>query len=204
MKQILVRALVAGVVVAGVAGCAAPKKSGQGTKPVSHQASSGTGSQPSNQAKPSASKLVKQEKARTEGELELARVLSSKKATRQELSELGTCAGTFTALANFEKITGTPTGLKPTTLFIQYLLGGSFLATKSANVAGTPKPDPEKLKVAMEILQKTIVRGQASYQVLLKDTKGNQVALTAQVKTCAAKAPMLTYILSQMKPTQSQ
>ena len=120
------------------------------------------------------------------------------------MSELGTCAGIFTALADFETTTGTPTGMKPTTLFIQYILGGSFLVTKYANVAGTSNADPEALRSTMAILQKTSETGKKSYEALLKDIKGNQVELTSQVKSCAAKAPLLSYILSQMKPAESK
>ncbi|MBL4838449.1 MAG: hypothetical protein JKY34_12815 [Kordiimonadaceae bacterium] len=204
MKRILGWALVAGVVVAGVAGCAAPKKSGQAAKPISHLASSGTGSQLSNQAKPSASKLVKQEKARAAGKLELARVLSSKEALHNEMAELGTCAGFFTALADMEKRTGVTTGMKPGVLFVQYIIGGSYLATKYASVEDAANPDAEKIRASMAVIQKMNDTAKATYVVLLKSPKDNAVALASQVKTCGTKSPLLTYVWSQMKPVKSK
>lgn len=98
MKRILVRTLVAGVVIAGVAGCSAPKKSASAAQPGSSQASgqgSGLKATRMEDLSPEKRKKVQWQLEQVNALRAYKRGMASKEGALKEVSELATCSVFF-------------------------------------------------------------------------------------------------------------
>ncbi len=98
MKRILGWALVAGIVIAGVAGCSAPKKSASAAQPGSSQASSqGSGLKATRMEdlSPEKRKKVQWQLEQVNALRAYKRGMASKEGALKEVSELATCSVFF-------------------------------------------------------------------------------------------------------------